>query len=200
VNRDLIHLGHVGDRSRRQRDQAPGTRVRKAGQAASDLRIVARLTVLTIDVKIARAAGQIRTPLNDVNIAVNVQNESANASVAGTAMETENGIESTGSANETLNGIGTDASVSGTATGKGTVTVTANEVTGTDEMKRTAIGRAGKNARSAVERCYLLKTVANPLVWDIAPPSPQRIHSGSEEDRPMMTYVSLLHGASCRTQ
>ena len=168
---DIAHLAHGDDRSPRQRDQVLGTRARKAGRVANDSQIVATWTGLTIAASNATAVDKMRTLLNDANTAVNVQSENVNASVVETGMETENGIGITASANETLSGIETaDASVNGTAIGRGTVTVTAKEVTGTDETKRIGIGRAGKIAKSAAERCCPLKIVTNPLVWDIAPP------------------------------
>ena len=148
-----------------------------------------RWTALTIGVSNARAVGKMRTLPNDANTAVNVQSESASASVAETAMETENGIGNTASANEIPNEIETDAIVSGTVTGTGTATVTGKEVIGTDGMKRIAIGRAGRIATSVVELCCLRKTGANPLVRDIVPHLLQRIHSESGEEQPMMTYV-----------
>lgn len=202
ANLDITRLARGDDHNLRQRDQVLGMRARKAGRVVNDSGIVARRTALTIGVSNARAVGKMRTLPNDASTAVNVQSESASASVGGTVMETENGIGNTASANEIPNEIERGANVNGTVTGTGTASVTGNEVIGTDGMKRIGIGRAGKIATSVVELCCLWKTAVNPLVRDIVPRLLQRIHSGSEEELPMMTYVLCpsppLHGASSR--
>src|SRR6266702_1044738 len=76
------------------------------------------------------------------------------------------------------------------ASGNETATATVSAVIDTEETKRTAIGRAGKTVRSAVEQCSPRKTVVSLFVRDIAlPPLPRR-HLGSEEGPVTMTYVS----------
>jgi hypothetical protein len=127
---------------------------------------------------------------SDVSIVASVLNASAN--VAGTVTETESGTGSTVNASETLNENETDATVSGTEIRIATATETANGVTGIDGTKRIAIEKAGRSVTSVVELFSLLRTVVSLLDRDIVPQPLLRTSSGSEEDLPMMTYVSPL--------
>ena len=143
----------------------------------------------TIGVSSAKAVARMRMPQSDASTAVTALIE--NASAAGIDTGTENGTESIAeSAKETRSETERDGNAIGNETGNETATATVSAVIDTDETKRIVIGRAGKTARSAVERCSPRKTVVSLFVRDIAlPPLPMR-HLGSEEGPVTMTYVS----------
>jgi len=138
-----------------------------------------------------------KTPIlrNDASIAASVLSASANA--AETVTETESGTGSTVSASGTLNEIATDANVSVTEIRNGIATETANGVTGIDGTKRIATEKAGRTVTLVVELFSPLRTAVSPLDRVIVLQPPLRTPWESEEDLPMMTYVSPLFRACC---
>ena len=130
-----------------------------------------------------------RIPRSDASTAVTALNVNA-ASAVGIAMGTVNATESTAeSARETRSGRERDGTVIVTAIGNVIATATVSAVIGTDETKRIAIERAGKNARPVVERYSPWKTAASLLVRDIALRPLPTTHSGNEEGLVKMRYV-----------
>jgi hypothetical protein len=148
-----------------------------------------------IGVSNAKAVDKMPIPRTDANIVASVLSVIATANVAETAMGTVSGTRtrSTVNARGTLNAIETNAIVSGTEIGNEIANETANEVTGIDGTKRIAIARAGRTVTSVVELFSPpLRIAVSPLERVIVPQPPLRTSWGSEEDFPMMTYVSPL--------
>jgi len=182
-----VRLAYGDDHSPRRRDQVLATRAQKAERVVNDL--TAKWTAPMIGVSNAKVVDKTPIPRTDANIAASVLSVIANANAAETAMGTGSTVNESG----TRNAIETDAIVSGTEIGNETANEIANEVTGIDGTKRIAIVKAGRTVTLVVELFSPpLRTAVSPLEQVIVPQPPLRTSSESEEDLPMMTYVSPL--------
>ena len=153
----------------------------------------------TIGVPSAKAVARTRTPQSVASTAGIAQSE--NASVAGTATETENGTENIAeSVKETRNETERGETAIENATENAIAIGTVSAVIGTDERRRIVIVRAGKSARSAFEPFSPRKTATRLLVRDIALLPLQMTHSGSDEDLVKMTYVSIIYTPALPTE
>lgn len=187
-----VRLFHGGGHSPRRRGQVHATRAQKAERVVNDLGTAMR-TALMIGVSNAKAVDKTLIPRTDANIAASVLSVIVTANVAETAMGTRRGTGSTVNGRGTLNAIETNAIGSGTEIGNEIANETANEVTGIDGTKRIAIAKAERTVTSVVELFSPpLRIGVSPLERVIVPQRPLRTSSGSEEDLPMMTYVSPL--------
>jgi hypothetical protein len=187
-----VRLAYGDGHSPRRRDQVLATRAQKAERVVNDLG-TATWTASMIGVSNAKAVDKTPIPQTDANIVASVPSVIATANVAETAMGTVNGTRSTVNASGTLNATETDAIVSGTETGNEIANETANEVTGIDGTKRIAIAKVGRTVTSVVELFSPPLRTAVSLFEPVIVPQPLlRTSWGSEEDLPMMTYVSPL--------
>jgi hypothetical protein len=187
-----VRLAYGEGHSPRRRDQVLATRAQKAERVVNDMG-TAKRTASMIGVSNVKAVDKTPTPRTDVNIAASVPSVIATANVAEIAMGTVSETKSTVNARGTLNAIVTDAIVSGTEIGNEIASETANGVTGIDGTKRIAIAKVGRTVTSVVELFSPpLMTVVSPPERVIVPQRPLRTYWGSEEDLPMMTYVSPL--------
>jgi hypothetical protein len=187
-----VRLAYGDGHSPRRRGQVLATRAQKAERVVNDLG-TAKRTASMIGVSSAKAIDKTPIPRTDANIAASVLSVIATANVAETAMGTRSGTGSTVNAKGTLNAIETNAIVSGTEIGNEIAIETVNEVTGIDGTKRIAIAKAERTVTSVVELFSPpLRIAVSPFERVIVPQPPLRTSSGSEEDLPMMTYVSPL--------